>query len=249
MQSCTRCPQNARREDPSNRGGGDVLVPTSQGTPILPYRGTLRFGGGVGGTRVVYRGPSVSIGPEDVCRGPECRIPGRSHGLLGSWGAVRSLGSQAPLSKDPRVARVGGTGLRHVLCACLNVRYVPSACGPRVAAHPAVFWLAGTVGFALLCGADRLVTMAEGNTILYGSQTAPAATWTRRALPRRNNSAQATRRRREAARGCGRQQRVRWRWSPWEAHDSQCSGCLPAPCSTQPHKPRRHIFLGELLVA
>ena len=28
-------------------------------------------------------------------------------GLLGSWGAVRSLGSQAPLSKDPRVARVG----------------------------------------------------------------------------------------------------------------------------------------------
>ena len=32
--------------------------------------------------------------------------------LLGSWGAVRSLGSQAPLSKDPRVANVGGTGLR-----------------------------------------------------------------------------------------------------------------------------------------
>ena len=29
-------------------------------------------------------------------------------GLLGSWGAVCSLGSQAPLGKEPRVARVGG---------------------------------------------------------------------------------------------------------------------------------------------
>ena len=32
--------------------------------------------------------------------------------LLGSWGAVCSLGSPAPLGKDPRVARVGGSGLR-----------------------------------------------------------------------------------------------------------------------------------------
>ena len=66
-----------------------------------------------------------------------------------------------------------------MLCACLNVRYVPSACGPRVAAHPAVFWLAGTVGHHPLCGADRLVTMAEGNTILYGSQMVAGGRQTR----------------------------------------------------------------------
>ena len=34
----------------------------------------------------------------------------------------------------------------------------------------AVFWLAGTVGIASLCGVDRLVTMAKSNTVLYGSQ-------------------------------------------------------------------------------
>ena len=48
--------------------------------------------------------------------------------------------------------------------------YVPSACGPTVAAHSAVCWLARTVGHHPSSGADRLVTMAEGNTILYGSQ-------------------------------------------------------------------------------
>ena len=35
-----------------------------------------------------------------------------THCALGSWGAVCSLGSQAPLSKDPQVARVGGSRSR-----------------------------------------------------------------------------------------------------------------------------------------
>ena len=41
-----------------------------------------------------------------------CVAPCLACNVLGSWGAVCTLGSQAPLSKDPRVARVGGTGLR-----------------------------------------------------------------------------------------------------------------------------------------
>ena len=62
---------------------------------------------------------------------------------------------------------------------CRSMWYVPSACGPTVAAHPAVCWLAGTVGHHPLCGADRLVTMAEGNTILYGSQMVAGCRQTR----------------------------------------------------------------------
>ena len=76
LQQTARCPQSARREDPSIRGGGictDLKV-------LLYYRIAVPFdsGGGVGGTRVVYRG--LRVGPVDVYLGPKGRPRGTQGG-------------------------------------------------------------------------------------------------------------------------------------------------------------------------